>query len=344
MSSDAWITPRDASLQTYSKCGVSPRTTHPSAIDRLMAARLGEPPARERQLPRPGHEHHRDPVTRDAVLDEPLDGSVEQLLDDHGVVARRDHRHRRLGHRRRDDRVAPLGHRQRPRALLAHRGRSVSPSSLSRSPWWCRMWPMRCFFVRRYSALNVFGSASMGSCSVTVSPKPVQALELARVVREHADRGQAEVGQDLVADAVVARVDREAQVQVRVDRVVAVLLQLVGAQLVEQADAAALLGQVEQHPRAGLQRSGTAPARAARRSRTATSRRRRRSGTPSAPARARPISRRRRRTRARRAAGRRSSTGSRRPRTRRTWWACRRSRSARPAAPSAAGRRSGRRR
>ena len=56
-----------------------------------------------------------------------------------------------------------------------------------------------------------------------------------------------EVDQDLRADAVVAQVGRQAELQVGVDGVEALLLQLVGAQLVEQADAAPLLGEVEQH-------------------------------------------------------------------------------------------------
>ena len=56
-----------------------------------------------------------------------------------------------------------------------------------------------------------------------------------------------EVAEDLGADAVVALVGPEAELLVRLDRVVALLLELVGPQLVEQADAAPLLEQVEQH-------------------------------------------------------------------------------------------------
>ena len=70
--------------------------------------------------------------------------------------------------------------------------------------------------------------------------------DLARVVGQQADGREAEVGEDLRADAVVAQVGREAELEVGLDRVEALLLQLVGAELVEQADAAALLGEVEQ--------------------------------------------------------------------------------------------------
>ena len=60
-------------------------------------------------------------------------------------------------------------------------------------------------------------------------------------------RRQPEVDEDLRADPVVAQVGGQAELEVGVDRVEPLLLELVGAQLVEQADPAALLGEVEQH-------------------------------------------------------------------------------------------------
>ena len=75
----------------------------------------------------------------------------------------------------------------------------------------------------------------------------LDAGDLLRVVREDADGRQAQLGEDLVPDAVVAHVGLEAELEVRLDRVQPVLLQLVGAELVEQADAAALLRHVEEH-------------------------------------------------------------------------------------------------
>ena len=77
-------------------------------------------------------------------------------------------------------------------------------------------------------------------------PEAADPGDLPRVVREHADRRQPEVGEDLGADPVLARVGLEAELEVRLDRVAALLLQLVRAQLVEQADPAALLREVEQ--------------------------------------------------------------------------------------------------
>ena len=77
-------------------------------------------------------------------------------------------------------------------------------------------------------------------------PVALQPADLLRVVGEDADRRQPEVDEDLRADAVVAQVDRQAELEVGVDRVHPLVLQVVGAQLVQQADPAALLGEVEQ--------------------------------------------------------------------------------------------------
>src|SRR5207244_2320997 len=55
-----------------------------------------------------------------------------------------------------------------------------------------------------------------------------------------------EVGENLVSDAVVARIRRKAELEIRLHRVEARLLQLVRAQLVEQPDAPSLLGHVQE--------------------------------------------------------------------------------------------------
>ena len=57
---------------------------------------------------------------------------------------------------------------------------------------------------------------------------------------------QAEVAEDLGADPVVAEVGGQAELEVGLDRVGALLLELVGAELVEQPDPAPLLGEVEE--------------------------------------------------------------------------------------------------
>ena len=89
--------------------------------------------------------------------------------------------------------------------------------------------------------------------------------------------GDAEVDEDLGADAVLPAVDRQAELHVGVDRVAAVVLQLVGLQLVGDPDAPALVApQVDDHAEAGLGDLGAWPPAAGRRSRSAATRTRRR--------------------------------------------------------------------
>src|SRR5206468_926039 len=75
----------------------------------------------------------------------------------------------------------------------------------------------------------------------------LEAGALGGVVREQPDLVQVEVGQDLHADPVVAAVGGEAEGFVRLDGIEAVLLlELVGAHLVAEADAPALLPRVNE--------------------------------------------------------------------------------------------------
>src|SRR5690606_35551840 len=76
----------------------------------------------------------------------------------------------------------------------------------------------------------------------------LEADDLARVVRQQADRAQSEIEQNLCADAVVAQVRLEAERLVRLHRVLPLVLQRIRADLVRQPDAAAFLPQV--HDRA----------------------------------------------------------------------------------------------
>ena len=73
-------------------------------------------------------------------------------------------------------------------------------------------------------------------------------MDLLWVVGQDADRTEAQVNEDLGANAVVAKIGRETELEVGVDGVVALLLKLVGLQLVEQPDPPALLREVEQNP------------------------------------------------------------------------------------------------
>src|SRR5688572_29785641 len=80
----------------------------------------------------------------------------------------------------------------------------------------------------------------------------LQPDELPRVVRHEPDLVEPQLVEDLRADPVVALVGLEAQRLVGGDRVVTLVLELVGHDLVHEADAAALLAEVQQHAPAGL--------------------------------------------------------------------------------------------
>src|SRR5262252_1953291 len=69
----------------------------------------------------------------------------------------------------------------------------------------------------------------------------LEAHDLARIVGHRTDRLEAEVEEDLRADAVVAEVGLEAERFVGLHRVRARVLQLVRAELVEEPDAASFL-------------------------------------------------------------------------------------------------------
>src|SRR3954451_12116177 len=69
----------------------------------------------------------------------------------------------------------------------------------------------------------------------------LEATVLGRVVGEEAHSGDAQVDEDLGADAVLATVDGQTELEIGVESVEALLLEAVGAQLVADADAAALV-------------------------------------------------------------------------------------------------------
>src|SRR6266566_98775 len=79
-----------------------------------------------------------------------------------------------------------------------------------------------------------------------------EAYQLHRIVRQHADRRQSEVEQNLRADAVIPQVRLETELLVGRDGVVALILELVRLELVEEADAPPFLIEVHDHSRAHL--------------------------------------------------------------------------------------------
>ena len=83
---------------------------------------------------------------------------------------------------------------------------------------------------------------------MTTVPAARRPTTLLRVVGEQADRPDAELGEHRRRFGVVARVDGQAEGNVGVDGVGAAVLGDVGAELVDQADAAAFVtGGVDEH-------------------------------------------------------------------------------------------------
>src|SRR5699024_3206291 len=85
-----------------------------------------------------------------------------------------------------------------------------------------------------------------------LDPAADQGVGLLRVVGEQRDRVHAEVGEDAGDGGEGARVHGQAEVEVRLDGVAAGVLQRVGAQLLDQADAAPLVAaQQDEHAAPG---------------------------------------------------------------------------------------------
>src|SRR5689334_5719549 len=82
---------------------------------------------------------------------------------------------------------------------------------------------------------------------VHAQPVPLETDELAGIVGDRSYRVQAEVEQDLGADAVVPKIGLEPELLVGFDRVRPLILKLVRLELVEQADAASFLVEIDDH-------------------------------------------------------------------------------------------------
>src|SRR5215216_4866684 len=72
--------------------------------------------------------------------------------------------------------------------------------------------------------------------------------QLARIIRDEPDRLESKVEENLRANAVVAQIGLESELLVRLDRIRAFVLELVGLELVEQSDSPPFL--IEIHDRA----------------------------------------------------------------------------------------------
>ena len=71
-------------------------------------------------------------------------------------------------------------------------------------------------------------------------------VDFLRVIGQEADVGRAEISKDLCAGHVLAKVGSEAELEIRFYGVIAFVLQGIGADLIDEADAAAFLTQVDE--------------------------------------------------------------------------------------------------
>src|SRR5262249_16919992 len=98
--------------------------------------------------------------------------------------------------------------------------------------------------------LGVFARLRRHQRHALLNPQavPFEADELLRIVCHRPERLHAEVEEDLRTDAVVPEVGRKPQSLVRLDGVRTAVLQLVRLELVQEADAAAFLIEVDDYP------------------------------------------------------------------------------------------------
>ena len=104
------------------------------------------------------------------------------------------------------------------------------------------MWRIRGDFCLQIGAVFRIRRHLQGDPFPHLDAQPGQPFDLGRVVRQHPHRPHAQLLQDQGGGGVVALVGLMAQQQVGVNRVVTVILQIVGAQLLLQGRCPALPG------------------------------------------------------------------------------------------------------
>src|SRR5262249_51282031 len=199
----------------------------PEADDRVVAPGHREALRTQRQLERPWHRGDVDRVVRDAVRAERFERAGQQPVGDRPVEAGE-----------RDPDAQPVA------------------GGLSLEVAWHWSWRSPWQAGQEVSELRLLGPEVVDVARVGLDLERgarhdgdavgLEPGDLLRVVGQQAHALDAEVAQDLGADAVVAQIFLEAELEVRLYRVAPAILQGVRADLVRQADAPALLVQVDQ--------------------------------------------------------------------------------------------------
>ena len=175
--------------RSVGRCRVPTRCRRSRSVESLRGSRSParpphdgrrsrQTPTGQRQLPRSGHQHQ---VIRSRTMPK-LSSSATAPSSSFWTISALN-REATIATSRSDCgrpviSCAPLRHRHGANPVL-HTGRRPlgerrgTPSAGSSTrPWWVMVCPIRSTFVRRYSALTEFGSATIGTCSVHRQPVP----------------------------------------------------------------------------------------------------------------------------------------------------------------------------
>ena len=228
MSSEARVTPAAHSPATYSKCAVSPRitapmhttaSTVPDCANRLATSGSSNAPGTHATVTSAA------PWSRSAFSAPAHSGSVTSRLKRAATIA---------------NRMPVASSAPSCARVLAHQ---PPPSSRRRVGLGIEAEQVAELVLLGAQVRDVLGGRH-GLHRHPLDDLEAVALDAAvlrRVVRHQPHRRDAEVDEDLRADAVLARVGREAELEVGLDGVAALVLQRVRAQLVAEPDAAAFV-------------------------------------------------------------------------------------------------------
>ena len=223
--------PRAHSPATKSKCGVSPRITTPSATSPSIAIGLDQLPACERQLETARHLDDLDVIGADAAIGQRAPCAVDQA-----------DRSTRDKTARRRARSGALHLAAQPREAC----RCISTFALHEATVSSNMCPNLARFVAMYFLLWTVVGVLHRDAADDLDAVAFETEDLRRIVGDQPHLFDAEIGENLRTDAVVALIDRQPEREIRLDGIGAVILQLVRAQLVSKADAAPFLTKVEE--------------------------------------------------------------------------------------------------
>ena len=128
---------------------------------------------------------------------------------------------------------------------------------------------MRRAFVRRYVRFSGRGGTSMGVRCRTTTPNPRNSLIFFRIVCDQVDGSDSKFLEHQRRNRVIPFIRLVSKLHVGFNGIEAFILQIVGAKLVREPNAAPLLTEIKDDAPTSVQRSSPWHVRAARRNRSA---------------------------------------------------------------------------